>query len=456
MPPPYVAPPVVKPKTLFCPNCGGPVERRGFGHTLTVACPQCLSVLDASTPLLRILQQVEERYRRQPLIPLGTRGNLSRTTWEVIGFQTRGVESDGVMYEWEEYLLFNPFRGFRYLTQYNGHWNLVTPLESVPVTYGEVAFSERFRFRHFSSGEAITTFVLGEFPWRVRSGDRVRADDYVNPPLILSREATKDETTWSQGTYVPGADIWKAFALPGTPPSPRGVYLNQPSPYAGKVGGAWTMFLWMLIALGAIALFFAFTSKRETVLQEAHRFNALDEGETSFVTKEFTLTGRPATLELDLDTNLANNWAYFNFALINEDTGEAYDFGREVSYYYGSDSDGAWNEGSAKSSILLPAVPAGRYYLRVEPEMDSGVAANMSGAMRRALAPSVNYEIILRHDVPSFAWFLIAGGMLILPPIYYTFRAAAFERLRWAESDSAPAGKDDDDDPDAYRSGDNG
>ena len=46
-------------------------------------------------------------------------------------------------------------------------------------------------------------------------------------------------------------------------------------------------------------------------------------------------------VELDTSTDLSNSWAYFNYALINSETGQAYDFGREVSYYYGSDSDGA-------------------------------------------------------------------------------------------------------------------
>ncbi|MGA3205799.1 MAG: DUF4178 domain-containing protein, partial [Bryobacteraceae bacterium] len=130
---PLVAPPVAKSKAMYCPNCGGPVELRGFGHALTVVCPQCLSVLDASSPLLKILQEAQEaEARRTPLIPLGQRGKWAGATWEVIGFQTRSVEEDGVTYEWEEYLLFNPYKGFRYLTNYDGHWNFVTPVESLP------------------------------------------------------------------------------------------------------------------------------------------------------------------------------------------------------------------------------------------------------------------------------------------------------------------------------------
>ena len=46
----------VQAKSISCPNCGGPVQLRGFAHTLSVVCPQCLTVLDASTPEVQILQ----------------------------------------------------------------------------------------------------------------------------------------------------------------------------------------------------------------------------------------------------------------------------------------------------------------------------------------------------------------------------------------------------------------
>src|SRR5947209_6884642 len=89
-----VSPLVVKPKALSCPNCGGPVELRGFAHTLSVVCPQCLSVLDASTPELVILQTFQGKQRMQPSIPLGTRGAFGGTPFEVIGFQRRAVADE--------------------------------------------------------------------------------------------------------------------------------------------------------------------------------------------------------------------------------------------------------------------------------------------------------------------------------------------------------------------------
>src|SRR5581483_934319 len=155
---PLVAPPVVKTKSLHCPNCGGPVELRGFGHALTVVCQQCLTVLDATTPELKILQHVQEKYRVNPTIPLGQRGKFNNVPWQVIGFQVRTVYDEGTPYSWYEYLLFNPYKGFRYLTEYQGHWNFVTVLESQPARKavggrGAVVM-DGHTFRHFDGAEA--------------------------------------------------------------------------------------------------------------------------------------------------------------------------------------------------------------------------------------------------------------------------------------------------------------
>lgn len=463
---PLVAPPVVKAKAMYCPNCGGPVEFRGFGHALTVVCPQCLSVLDASSPLLKVLQEAQDaQSRRTPLIPLGQRGKWSSAIWEVIGFQTRAVEDDGVIYEWEEYLLFNPYKGFRYLTNYQGHWNFVTPVESLPerraIGSRPSVYFEGSLYRHFSGAQATTTFVLGEFPWRVTVGEEVLADDFVHPPLVLSSETTNNEVTWSKGEYTPGADIWKAFALPGNAPRPQGVYLNQPAPHGGKVGGAWGLFALMLAALFVIAIAFGALSPGDKVFDEHYHYSTADYAtdnrrEPSFVTKVFDIEGRTSNLQLTIQTNLVNNWAYFNLALINEDTGNAFDFGHEVSYYAGTDSDGNWSEGSSSSSVIIPHVAAGHYYLRVEPEMEGSptpsdkpmpaptVTPTPPAASRSRAIPlnakSVYYEIVLRHDVATYGWFWLAALLLLIPPIFYTIRAVAFENRRWSSSDYPPTG----------------
>ena len=127
-------------------------------------------------------------------------------------------------------------------------------------------------------------------------------------------------------------------------------------------------------------------------------------------------------MDLSIHTDLDNNWAYFNFALINDQTGQTFDFAREVSYYH--DSDG--NEGSRSNSVIIPSVPSGQYYLRVEPEMAAG-------------SSYVRYELELRRNVPNYGFFGIAALLLLIPPVWTTFRKGSFEAARWRESDYAPS-----------------
>ena len=44
----------------------------------------------------------------QPLIPLGSRGKIRGVVYEVIGFQRRTIQVEGISYSWHEYVLFNP------------------------------------------------------------------------------------------------------------------------------------------------------------------------------------------------------------------------------------------------------------------------------------------------------------------------------------------------------------
>ncbi len=427
----------VRAVALACPNCGGQVELRGFANTLTATCPSCFTVLDTSTPAVSILRTFGKKQRYTPVIPLGSRGDFDGVKYEVIGFQIRTVKEDDEVWHWSEYLLFNPYNGFRYLTEYNGHWNFVTPVRGLPArvtSRHRPAYKWQGRtYRHFSTSIAKTEFVLGEFPWRVVVDETVRAEDYVTPPYILSAERTQDETTWSHGEYLDGRQIWRAFKLKGSPPRVQGIFLNQPSPYTGTAGGIIKVAAILEVALVALLIFFIFFSGNRTVLRESHQFQQGTRGETSFVTPVFDLTGRLSNVEVQTRTDLDNHWMFVGYALIDTDTGQGYDFGREVSYYHGRDSDGDWSEGGKVDKAIVPSVPSGRYYLRVEPEAEPS-------------SPSINYEIVVQRDVPNFIWFMIAALLIPLPAIALAWRGFRFEYERWQQSDYGSVGTSSGDD----------
>lgn len=425
--------------SLSCPSCGAAIAPRAFGWAVTIACSSCAAVLDASDPNLAILQRQEQRMTVKPLIPLGTRGTWFGVPWEVIGFQVVTITVDDTDYSWSEYVAFNPYRGFIYLSEYEGHWNVIEKLHQRPndnLRAGgrPAAAFGGLTYKHFQSALARTTFALGEFPWALRVGYQVISRDYVSPPSMLSAEGSDYEVTWSKGTYTPSASIAKAFGLGKKLPAPVGVFANQPNPYAGTAGKVFRWFGVFMLAFFVILFGNMALSHGTDVYRNNFTFVHGNDDQAAFVTPAFELTGRPSNVALNINTQLDNDWMYFTFTLINETTGEIREAGKQVSFYSGVDSDGKWTEGSRNGSVYYASVPAGKYFLRVAPE--GGEPAKQSAA----------YSLHVRRDVPHYGFYIIAFIALALPALFCWVPGATFESRRWAESDYAPTSGDDGDD----------
>lgn len=244
-------------KGLTCPQCGGSVDLKAPDKSERVTCPFCDSLLDIQQGNLIYLETLKKQ-KVEPLIPLGTVGNLRGKQYTVIGFLRRSVTFEGKNYYWTEYLLYQATAGFFWLTNSDSHWNFV---ESVP--FGEVKGSADAvtfrgqRFRIFQRAAATVRNVQGEFYWKVAVGEKVLCEDYIAPPLMLSVESTGEtkanrEVNVSLGTYVPADEVAAAFKLKALSGG-FGVAPNQPNPTDNGVFLAWP-----LVALGVAAIYFFF------------------------------------------------------------------------------------------------------------------------------------------------------------------------------------------------------
>ena len=117
------------------------------------------------------------------------------------------------------------------------------------------------RFKHFQIRRSVIDSLHPRRVSRgqVRVGDKATVSDYVEPPHMLSKEVTADETTWSIGNYTDPRRIWAAFSLPGAPPAPLGVYENQPDNYLPAAKSFLNMF-----AVFALLLFALFIARQMT------------------------------------------------------------------------------------------------------------------------------------------------------------------------------------------------
>ena len=381
---------------LNCPNCGASVELRTFGQAITVTCPNCQSVLDAKDPNVAVLQQAQSAVRIEPVIPLGSRGLFSGVRFEAIGFQVRTTnDQDEDPDSWQEYLLYNPYHGYRYLTEYQGHWNLVRVANAIPEqTSGNHLRIADSVFSLYGRANAVTSYVIGEFPWQVRVGDSAQTADYISAPQILSSESTTEETVWSIGHYVSGAEVWQAFQLAGTAPAAHGVFANQPSPYLGAPtlwGTAWKL----LAAAVVLALLLQSTSGKQVYHQDVRLATGPQ------LTPLFDVPGHESNLQIEA-RNRSGESFYVHYALVNQASGRSRAFGRSVARV---------------DEAVVPSVAPGAYALRMESE-----------------PPGAQFDLTVRRNVPSLAFFWIVVVMLLIPPLAQMLRRSSFERARWQGS----------------------
>jgi hypothetical protein len=353
-------------RTFNCPSCQGVLRIRAAGQSLSIACGSCGAILDATNENYQIIEQGSQKGQRYQVIQLGQRGKLHGTLWEVIGYMER-VDGSGV-FSWSEYLLFNPMKGFRWLTEFDGHWNYVMNTKSRP---DESSLSRRKAtllnkdYHLFHRGSAKVTYVLGEFYWRVHVGEKANVEDFVSPPEILSKEMTKDEVTWSLGTYVEASEIKQAFAGDAAMPPKIGVAPNQPSTYgtsSKEVLGLWGMFLCLLLVAQFVIVIMSSGSR---VYFEEMVFSPLDSDRMK-VSAPFEMKDGMTNVEIEIEAPVSNNWLEIQGDLVNDETGEVTEFEEGVEFYSGSDSDGYWSEGSRRNTIVLSSIPAGKYHLNLE------------------------------------------------------------------------------------------
>ncbi|MEP6925612.1 MAG: DUF4178 domain-containing protein, partial [Pyrinomonadaceae bacterium] len=364
---------------LSCPNCGGPINLLAPDASERVTCPNCDSLLDVQQGNLKYLHALTAQ-KQTYVLPIGAVGQLpGREPMQIIGATTRSVTIEGEKYFWQEYLLYKPSVGFCWLVESDNHWNFVETVAAGDITdnsfvgkgatvkYNGAGAAKGKTFKIFQHAVGIIEHVQGEFYWRVEVGEHALMTDYVNAPLMLSKEASgtgnSQEINWSLGTYLPRAVVEKAFNVPNLP-SASNIAPNQPFVHNGlfKYSAA-ILILYIIVGILLVPLT-GFPSK---ALNSSYTLPPMANPQAPQIvfSEPFDLKGN-RNVEIKASAPVSNSWMSIDVDLVNDQNSEVESVPLDIEQYSGVEDGESWNEGSKENSAVLSSVPAGRYTMRIE------------------------------------------------------------------------------------------
>lgn len=421
-------------KTIACTSCAAPIQIRGLGRTATCGCSYCGAILDIESEDLKIVSEAKKIIAKLK-IPLGSRGVFNGITYELIG-HIRRTDAHTEFF-WSEYLLFNPYYGFRWLSEFSNHWQFVTPLPYVPDIESTHAYKGH-NYRLFSRGLSVVHEVSGELYWQVRRGDKSIASDYISPPRGVSIEEERDEISASEFSYISFEEVQKAFRLSGKQAlqSPVGVSLTQVNAHKINIFREMSFYAFIFCFICIYQVYSVQSALNKlvhkgnyVVLESAASDAIIDyssaEALPVFV-GPFTLLDKVSNVELQMKAQVDNSWLYAEVELASIDGSFKDEKNIEISYYHGYDSEGSWYEGGTKNSVRFSSVPPGEYQMVVTPQIPRGIQIGLN-------YPKA-FEVSIMQDVPYWGNFLVALLILSLFPIYKMYRIYNFENRRWEES----------------------
>lgn len=346
-------------KAITCPACGGTIEVRAAGFSVNLVCQHCGSVLDVSRPEVTLIRR-HEKARANFAIEIGKRGTLFGQEWEMVGALRR---KDQISI-WQEFLLFNPYRGYRWLIAADGEWQFGTPLADRPQGDRNRVFWRTDSFSRLGRDQMTsTTAVAGEFYWRAKVGDTATATLFQSGETLLSREISEGEENWTQLVPVEQSDIEQTFGLNRRRPqrkAPRGLmkFKAEPGLEQDDLGRMFFLaFATAILAAVAMALLAGPSSKTSAMVQ-------VPVGGQIAPVKVGTITVRRPWqfVTVNADTNqFENRWVDLEYNLVDRSSEQSIDAFGLVEHYAGTDSDGPWSEGSHHGDTMFGHVPQGTY-----------------------------------------------------------------------------------------------
>lgn len=327
-------------------------------------------------------------------------------------------------FQWREYTFYHPIKGYCYLSEYDGHWMLLSEAPEYPVgpSRGSGPKLDGQQYWLYARYSPEVVWAIGEFGYDVFDDEKLTVQEYIAPPSILIKEYDDHSIQWFIGEYWEQEEVAAALNIKRDElPWKKGIGVIQPQQFDLDFISA----IKLSVAAALIALCIQLILGSFQQNKEVGRFSGTANSvtNTTQVSPSFKLTGGTANLEYTLNTGVSNSWLETDATLVNEQTGEDFDFTVGAEYYSGYDGGESWSEGSRTATTYVNAVPEGTYHLLINP---------VSGT------DFENYSIELKRDVPVWGNYIMFLLLFAIGPIVQYLRERSFEKQRWMDSDYSP------------------
>jgi hypothetical protein len=452
---PSIAIPASETVAVKCSSCGAPHEISAPGRSQLLVCQYCDASLDATTPELQQLGQLMEKageIAKWAKVPLGTLAQLEDGQYKVIGLMISSTQVSGIRYAWRDYLLYNHLTGYRWLNENNGHYTLFEQLYRVPrssetkrrglkwykrpvglppsrlITHNDEKFS------HFSTSRVVVDKVVGEFYWRVQTGETSEAYDYVNPPEMISASVAGDDITWSLGRYLGPDELKKILPAVDIQDEPRGVAPAQPKPYLEARQLIRKPF-WLGFAAAIVLIaggFFLPDGSDVVTDQTALVTQVKGDGPGQSKPLSLTLDGEGTRgVAVQLKSPKKDGWVQGNATLRSMSSSFSESRGYVLADYKG--------KGVTEQTLVFDGVPAGEplsleFYGTTGPPTGIPPIVSSPGEAE-ALEFSLNYEVDVLPGNPNWAGLFYYWLLTLIPIWWLRSGRNRFEKKRWYESD---------------------
>jgi len=405
--------------TITCPHCGFANNLRGRAMTIALTCQSChiyfrVGAWDKAT--------VEFQHVEPQEIPIGAKGRIEGVLYEVMGFVVK--EEGKYHYRWREYMLFNPFQGYAFLSEYNGHWNFVWPIENSLHPRGTEFKYKDSSYRLYQKYTAQVVYARGEFFFDVVDITASTVNhEYIAPPSLVALEQSEDSVLWCEGEYLSRKEVAAIFSMPKNQlPSVSGIGYTQPFGTSFSDQALILLTAFLLLFLLLIQVVFNNTDDDKVVFQADFSKASLN-NQKMLVTPSFELKDGTKSLEVNIYAPLSNDWFFGEFSLINENTETEYNFTKDIEYYSGYEDGYSWTEGSRTGDAFLSRIPSGKYHINIYPEF-SGTNGS--------------FTVTVRRGAPMYSNFFVTSIAMAIFPVFYFIRRRYREQKRWSDSDYSP------------------